>query len=29
MCGRYFIVIDEKELRDICDAVEKNMQEKS
>lgn len=25
MCGRYYIDIDEKELRDICDEVKKNM----
>jgi len=27
MCGRYYIEIDEKELRDICDAVEKKQKE--
>jgi putative SOS response-associated peptidase YedK len=27
LCGRYFIEIDEKELRDIVDAAEKNMKE--
>ena len=27
MCGRYYIEIDEKELRDIVDAVEKNIKE--
>jgi putative SOS response-associated peptidase YedK len=27
MCGRYYIEIDEKELQDIVDAVEKNIKE--
>ena len=27
MCGRYYIAIDEKELRDICDAVKREQEE--
>ena len=27
MCGRYYVEIDDKELRDICDAVQRKQQE--